>query len=353
MNSILVTGGCGFIGSHTSLLLLERGYTIFILDSCINSSRKSIDQIKLFLEKNDIDPKEKIYFFKGDIKNLTDIKEVFRKSFEIDKGIEAVIHFAGLKSVADSIIDPLHYWNNNVLGTIFLLEVMEEFNCKNIVFSSSATVYKKSKFNRPFVEGDICAPINPYGNTKLTIEWILNDVYKKNPEQWRIACLRYFNPVGAHESGLIGEDPLGKPNNIYPRITRVAIGKLPEIKIFGSDWPTHDGTGIRDYIHVIDLAEGHLLALEYLSNQKPQMLKINLGTGKGTSVLEFIKIFENTNKVKVPFSFHERRQGDNAFVVADNSLAKSLLNWKPKRNIEDICRDGWKWQLQNPNGYSE
>ena len=226
MKSILVTGGCGFIGSHTSLLLLESGYTIFILDSCINSSRKSIDQIKLFLEKNDIDPKEKIYFFKGDIKNLTDIKEVFRKSFEIDKGIEAVIHFAGLKSVADSIIDPLHYWNNNVLGTISLLEVMEEFNCKNIVFSSSATVYKKSRFNRPFVEGDICAPINPYGNTKLTIEWILNDVYKKNPEQWRIACLRYFNPVGAHESGLIGEDPLGKPNNIYPQITRVAIGAL-------------------------------------------------------------------------------------------------------------------------------
>ena len=351
MKSILVTGGCGFIGSHTSLLLLERGYTLFILDSCINSSRKSIDQIKLFLEKKDIDPKEKIYFFKGDIRNLTDIKEVFEKSFEIYKGIEAVIHFAGLKSVSDSIIDPLHYWNNNVLGTISLLEVMEQFNCKNIVFSSSATVYKKSTSNRPFVEDDICAPINPYGNTKLTIERIFNDVYNKNPEQWRIACLRYFNPVGAHESGLIGEDPLVKPNNLYPQITRVAIGKLEEIKIFGSDWPTNDGTGVRDYIHVMDLAEGHLSALNFLIKNKPQILTINLGTGRGTSVLELIKTFEKVNDVKIPHSFAKRRPGDNAFVVADNSLAKSILNWKPTRNIEEICINGWNWQKKNPKGF--
>ena len=228
---------------------------------------------------------------------------------------------------------------------------MEEFNCKNIVFSSSATVYKKSKFKRPFVEGDICAPINPYGNTKFTIECILNNVYKKNPEKWRIACLRYFNPVGAHESGLIGEDPLGKPNNIYPQITRVAIRELEEIKIFGSDWPTNDGTGVRDYIHVMDLAEGHLSALNFLIKNKPQILTINLGTGRGTSVLELIKTFEKVNDVKIRYSFAKRRPGDNAFVVADNSLAKSILNWKPTRNIEEICINGWNWQQKNPKGF--
>ena len=185
----------------------------------------------------------------------------------------------------------------------------------------------------------------------MTIEWILNDVYKKNPEQWRIACLRYFNPVGAHESGLIGEDPLGKPNNIYPQITQVAIGKLDKIKIFGSDWPTHDGTGIRDYIHVMDLAEGHFLALKYLLQKQPQIITLNLGTGEGTSVLELIKTFQRVNNVAVPFAFEDRREGDNAFVVADNSLVKSTLGWIPKRNIEDMCRDGWNWQLKNPNGY--
>ena len=351
MKAIFVTGGTGFIGSHTCLSLLEKGYEVFILDSFVNSSEKSIKNVALILKNKGIDTQKKIHLIKGDLKNSNDIEKVFQMSLKLKKEIKSVIHFAGLKSVFDSVMDPLTYWENNVVGTINLLKVMEKYECRTIVFSSSATVYK-AKSDKLLTEGDFCEPVNPYGFTKLTIELMLSDL-NKNTNQWRIASLRYFNPVGAHESGLIGEDPTGKPNNIYPQITRVAIGNLPEIKIFGSDWPTDDGTGIRDYIHVVDLAEGHLLALEYLSNQKPQMLIINLGTGKGTSVLEFIKIFENTNKVKVPFSFHERRQGDNAFVVADNSLAKSLLNWKPKRNIEDICRDGWKWQLQNPNGYSE
>ena len=227
---------------------------------------------------------------------------------------------------------------------------MEKYNCKNIVFSSSATVYR-SQSNKLLDENDICQPINPYGNNKLTIEGILKDIYKSEPYQWRIASLRYFNPVGAHASGLIGENPLGIPNNLYPLITQVAIGKIKEIKIFGSDWQTVDGTGVRDYIHVLDLAEGHLLTLDYIMKNDPQILTLNLGTAIGTSVLELINTFKKVNKVEVPFIFDERRKGDSAFVVADNSLAKSILNWMPRRNIEDMCRDGWNWQLKNPDGY--
>ncbi len=302
MKSIFVTGGAGFIGSHTCLLLLEKGFTLFILDSFVTSSKKSLEKVSLILKQKGIDTKEKIYLVKGDIKNLLDIEKVFIMSVELKRKIQSVIHFAGLKSVADSVKQPRIYWENNVNGTINLLKIMEKYNCKNIVFSSSATVYK-AKLNESLHENDICDPVNPYGNTKLTIEKILNDVYISQPSKWRIASLRYFNPVGAHESSLIGEDALGKPNNIYPRITQVAIGKLEEIKIFGSDWPTSDGTGIRDYIHVMDLAEGHLAALDYLVKQKPQILTLNLGTGKGTSVLELIRCFEKVNNVKIPFSF--------------------------------------------------
>jgi len=350
MKSIFVTGGAGFIGSHTCLLLLEKGFTLFVLDSFVTSSQKSLERVSLILRKKGIDTKEKIFLVKGDIKNIHDIERVFMMSIELNKKIESVIHFAGLKSVAESVEKPQDYWENNVNGTINLLKIMEKYNCKNIVFSSSATVYK-AKSDESLDENDICEPVNPYGNTKLTIEKILKDIFISQPSQWRIASLRYFNPVGAHESGLIGEDPLGKPNNIYPRITRVAIGKIKEIKIFGSDWPTVDGTGIRDYIHVMDLAEGHFAALDHLIKQKPQFLTLNLGTGKGTSVLELIRRFEKINNVKVPYSFDNRRLGDNAFVVADTSLAKSVLNWIPKRNIDDICRDGWNWQIKNPNGY--
>ena len=350
MKSILVTGGAGFIGSHTSLLLLEKGFVVFVLDSLVNSSEKSIEKVSLILQKKGLSTDGKIFLIKGNIKYQEDIERAFQISIKLNKKIKSVIHFAGLKSVFDSVNNPIEYWDNNVNGTINLLKVMEKYNCTNFVFSSSATVYK-THASKLLSENDVCQPVNPYGNTKLTIEKILNDLFISQPNKWRIASLRYFNPVGAHESGLIGEDPLNSPNNIYPRITRVAIGKIDEIKIFGSDWPTRDGTCIRDYIHVMDLAEGHILALDFLSKEKPQLLTLNLGTGKGTSVLEFIRKFEQVNKVKIPFSFDERRPGDNSFVVADNTLASSILNWLPKRSIDDICRDGWNWQLKNPNGY--
>ncbi len=350
MKSILVTGGTGFIGSHTCLVLLEKGYNIFILDSFINSSSQSIEKIILILNKINKDINRKIHLIKGDIKNQSDIENVFHISNKLNKKIEAVIHFAGLKSVSDSVLNPITYWENNVSGTINLCKVMEKYKCKNILFSSSATVYK-SESNKLLSEDNICEPYNPYGYTKFTVERILSDISNRELSEWRIVCLRYFNPVGAHKSGYIGENPLGKANNIYPQLTRVAIGKQSKIYIFGSDWPTYDGTGVRDYIHVMDLAEGHLSAMNYLLKEKPQFKAINLGTGIGTSVLEFIRTFEKVNNVEIPFSFRDRRKGDKAFLVADNSLAKSLLNWTPKRNIEDICRDGWNWQKNNPYGF--
>lgn len=352
MKSILVTGGAGFIGSHTCLTLLENGFEIFVFDSYINSSKKSLKNIIKILKKNNKDLESNLHLFKGDLKNVRNIEAIFQAALKKNKAIEAVIHFAGLKSVKESIVYPCSYWDNNVTGTINLLKIMEKYNCRNIVYSSSATVYKV-KSNKLLNEKDECEPVNPYGQTKLTIENFLKDIFNSASSEWRIACLRYFNPAGAHKSGLIGESPLGKPNNLYPQITKVALGKMSEIKIFGSNWPTPDGTGVRDYIHVSDLAEGHLLALNYLLNNKPQILTLNLGTGKGTSVLEFIRIFERINNVKVPFSFSKRRDGDNAIVVANNSLAKSILKWIPKRNIEDICKSGWNWQLKNPNGFNK
>ena len=347
MNSILVTGGAGFIGSHTCILLLKKGYSVFILDSFINSSEKSIKKILLTLESENIDIYKKIYLIKGDIKIKDDIKKVFQLSLNIKKKIIAVIHFAGLKSVFDSILEPLNYWENNLYGTINILAIMKKYKCKTIVFSSSAAIYK-TQSKKLLNENDVCDPINPYGNSKLTIENVLKDVFKSEPLEWRVASLRYFNPIGAHEFGLLGEDPIGKPNNIFPQITKVAMGKLNNIQIFGSDWPTPDGTGVRDYIHVMDLAEGHLSALDYLINNKSQILSLNLGTGVGTSVLELINTFQEVNNIRVPYKFVGRRDGDNAIVVADNSLAKSVLHWAPKRNLEDMCRDGWNWQLKNP-----
>ena len=351
MKTILVTGGAGFIGSHTCLLLLEKGFEIFVVDSFINSSPKSLNGILKILKKEGYDYEKNLHFFNIDLKNEKKIEDVFKLAFDRKKSIEAVIHFAGLKSVSESIHNPLSYWENNVVGTINLLKVMERFHCKTFVFSSSATVYKANS-EKLLKEDDICIPINPYGYTKLTIENILRDLYNSDSSHWRIASLRYFNPVGAHYSGLIGEDPSGKANNIYPQITKVAIGKLDEIKIFGSDWPTNDGTGVRDYIHVLDLAEGHLSALNFLMKKNSQIITVNLGTGKGTSVLELIKTFQKVNDVQIPYRFVSRRQGDNAIVVADNSLAKSILHWKPTRSIKQICMDGWNWQLKNPNGFS-
>lgn len=350
MENILVTGAAGFIGSHICLLLLEKGYNVLAFDSFINSSPKSLDSVIKILEIKNINARERINIIKGDLKRKSDINEIFSRNFKLGHPIKAVIHLAGLKSVFESTQDPLSYWENNTYGSINLLRAMKNYGCRTIVFSGSATVYK-AKSDKLLNEEDPCEPINPYGNTKLNIERILNDLHNSEPSKWRILSLRYFNPVGAHKSGLIGENPMGNPNNIYPRITQVAIGKISEIKIFGSDWPTPDGTGIRDYLHVMDLAEGHLSALNYLLEENPQILTLNLGTGKGTSVLELIKIFEMVNNVQIPFSFAERRRGDNAFVVADNSLAKKTLKWLPERNVEDICKDGWNWQQKNPNGY--
>lgn len=348
--AILITGGAGFIGSHTCLLLLEKGYEIFVLDSLENSSSKSLKNVLLILEKKNINFKERLYFVKGDLRKQSDIKKVFEMSLKYKKFIEGVIHFAGLKSINESNLNPLRYWEFNVLTTINLLKVMKDFDCKNLVFSSSATIYN-SESDQLISENRPLDPKNPYAKTKLTIEKILDDLYQCSPNEWRICSLRYFNPIGAHSSGLIGEDPKGRPNNLYPQITKVAIGSQKNIRIFGNDWPTKDGTGMRDYIHVMDLAEGHLLALEYLFRKDPQILKLNLGTGKGTTVFELIKKFENINKVKIPFVIVDRRKGDYGIVVSDNSLAKSLLNWTPKRDIEEMCRDGWKWQIKNPKGF--
>ncbi len=350
MNRILLTGGAGFIGSHICLLLLEKGFEVVVIDSFVNSSRNSLKRVLTIISKTKSENVNNLITIKGDLRNINDIKSAFEISKKENKPIMAVIHLAGLKSVRESCLKPLIYWENNLISSINLINVMDQFNCRNIVFSSSATVYK-NKFNSLLSEKDFCEPVNPYGQTKLAVDNLLKDLYQSSPSEWRIASLRYFNPVGSHFSGLIGEDPLGDPNNLFPQITRVASGKLEKIKIFGSDWPTPDGTGIRDYIHIMDLADGHFSVLNYLLNKKPQFLTLNLGTGKGTSVLQLIKIFERVNKVTIPLSFEDRRPGDNAFVVADNSLAKLILNWTPKRNLEKICEDGWKWQLKNPRGY--
>ncbi len=349
MNSILVTGGAGFIGSHTCLSLLKKGYTVYVLDSYINSSPVPLQRISIILEKENVKIDDKLTILKGDLRKESDIKKIFEIALKKNKPIEAVVHFAGLKAVGESNKKAIKYWDFNVLGTISLLKVMEDYDCWNIVFSSSATIYRPKK-NSLMDENHELGPSNPYGVTKFVIEKMLNDAFRSN-QKWRIINLRYFNPIGAHPSGLIGEDPLGIPNNLFPLIMQVAIGKINEIKIFGKDWPTKDGTGIRDYIHVMDLAEGHLKALEFLINEKPQICNINLGTGIGTSVLELIKTFEKINNVKIPYVFTGRRKGDNAFVVADNSLAQSNLNWIPKMNIEHMCRDGYLWQINNPNGY--
>ena len=347
--SILVTGGAGFIGSHTCIQLLNNHHQIYVLDSFINSSPIALKKIS-GLVRNDINIEENLHVFCGDVRKESDIKKVFEAALKQKKSIEAVVHFAGLKAVGESNVVPLKYWDFNVLGTISLLKIMQEFNCFTLVFSSSATIYR-SNTSKLIKENEELETLNPYGTTKFVIEKMLSDIYKSKTDKWKIANLRYFNPIGAHPSGLIGEDPLGKPNNLFPQITKVAVGNLEEIKIFGNDWPTYDGTGVRDYIHVMDLAEGHLLALELLIKENPQIISMNLGTGRGTSVLELISVFEKINGVEIPYSFTNRREGDNAFVVADNNLAKSILNWEPRMSIEDMCRDGYLWQIKNPKGY--
>ncbi|MBO8157762.1 MAG: UDP-glucose 4-epimerase GalE [Bacillaceae bacterium] len=335
--SILITGGLGYIGSHTSVEMLNSGYDIVIIDNLLNSKYKVNNRIKELTDRN-----FPLYIF--DLRDRKKLREVFKKH-----NIEAVIHFAGLKAVGESVQKPLEYYQNNILSTIVLCEVMGEYQVKNFVFSSSATVYGVPELV-PIKEDFSLQATNPYGRTKLMIEEILEDLYISDP-CWSIALLRYFNPIGAHPSGRIGEDPNGIPNNLMPYITQVAIGKLPELQVFGNDYPTKDGTGVRDYIHVVDLAKGHVKALEKILTSTG-LETYNLGTGKGYSVLELIATFEKVSGIKIPYVITERRSGDVAEVYADPSKAREQLNWEAEKGIEDMCADAWRWQSLNPNGYN-
>ncbi len=334
---ILVTGGAGYIGSHTCVALLEVGYQVVIYDNLSNSHEEVIHRIKKITGKN-------LTFVKGDIRDKDALKECLA-----NYPCDAVIHFAGLKAVGESVEQPLKYFDNNLVGSLRLLEAMQESNIKTIVFSSSATVYGNPVY-LPFDEKHPLAPTNPYGQTKLYIEEILKDIFK-SASDWQICILRYFNPVGAHESGLIGEDPQGVPNNLMPFIAQVAVGKRDTLNIWGRDYDTIDGTGVRDYIHVTDLAEGHIRALEYLKDSS-KLLVANLGTGKGSSVLQVLNAFEQAVKTTIPHAFKNRRPGDVAEAYANTFIANSLLKWKAKKDLNSMCRDHWHWQQKNPNGYN-
>ena len=334
--NILVTGGAGYIGSHTAVELLNEGYEVIIADNLCNSSSVVIDRIKEITGKQ-------VKFYDIDTRD----QEKLRKIFEENK-IDAVIHFAALKAVGESVQKPLDYYNNNLVNTITVLELMREFNVDKFVFSSSATVYGSPK-SCPIKEDFPISTTNPYGNTKLMIEDILRDICKVNKD-FNVAILRYFNPIGAHESGKIGEEPNGIPNNLMPYITKVAIGQLKELSVFGDDYDTPDGTGVRDYIHVVDLAVGHVRALEKL-NQNPGLVTYNLGTGRGYSVLDLVKAFEKASGVKIPYKIVGRRAGDIAMCYADPTKAERELGWVAKYDIDKMCRDSWNWQSKNPNGY--
>lgn len=333
---ILVTGGTGYIGSHTVIQLLEDNYEVVILDNLCNSKIESLRRVEKLANQS-------IEFYKVDLLDYDKVDEVFQK-----EKIDAVIHFAGLKAVGESVEIPLRYYHNNISGTINLCEIMAKHQVRKIVFSSSATVYG-DPHKVPITEDFPLSATNPYGRTKLMIEEILRDLYVAD-NQWDIAILRYFNPVGAHKSGEIGEDPNGIPNNLMPFISQVAVGKRDKLTIFGNDYPTDDGTGVRDYIHVIDLANGHLKALEKL-NQNPGCVTYNLGTGRGYSVIEMVKAFENASGKHVPYNIAERRSGDIAKCFADPKLASEELGWQAVRGIEEMCEDVWRWQSQNPNGF--
>ena len=346
---VLLTGGSGFIGSHIALLLLERGHDVLILDSFVNSSLNVINAIKKYLGNKSLNYSLKV--INGDIRDKKILDSVFADSAKELKPIQAVIHLAGLKSVSESFTNPLHYWHVNVCGTQNLLSTMNEYKCFSIVFSSSATVYGLTD-SVPIAEDHRISPINPYGTTKVAIENMLYDLYKSNKSSWKVCSLRYFNPVGAHSTGLIGEDPIGIPNNLFPYITQVAIGRRNLLNVYGDDWDTRDGSGVRDYIHIMDLSEGHIDAIDYLHSKKSCFEFINLGSGNGYSVFQIIRQFEKSTGIDIPFLIKSRRYGDVAKCYADISKAKKLLRWKPKRSLEQICLDGWNWQRKNPNGYN-
>ena len=346
---VLLTGGTGFIGSHIALLLLERGFDVLILDSFANSSPNVINRINTYLDKKDLIYKLEI--INGDIRDKKILDNIFLESIKRSKNIDIVIHLAGLKSVSESLNNPLHYWDVNVLGTLNLLLTMKEYECYSLVFSSSATIYGLSD-SVPMSEDHKISPINPYGETKVAIEKMFFDLYNSNTNLWKICSLRYFNPVGAHPSGLIGEEPIGIPNNLFPFLTQVAIGRQKLLNVFGDDWDTKDGSGIRDYIHIIDLAEGHLASIDYLNSKESCLEFINLGSGKGYSVFQIIRQFELSTGCHIPYMIERKRDGDVAQCFADISKAKKYLGWTPKRTLEQICLDGWNWQMKNPNGYN-
>jgi UDP-glucose 4-epimerase len=336
--TILVTGGAGYIGSHTCVELLNAGYQVVIIDNFCNSKPEVINRIQKITDKT-------ATLIQGDVRDKSLLRTVFKQH-----PIKTVIHFAGLKAVAESVANPLRYYDNNVLGSLALVEVMAEFNVKKLVFSSSATVYGFSD-TKPIPETAPLSPFNPYGHTKRMVEQILEDL-SVSDSAWNIALLRYFNPVGAHESGMIGEDPNGIPNNLMPYVSQVAAGKLKQLSIFGNDYPTADGTGVRDYIHVVDLALGHVAAVEVL-NKSCGLITVNLGAGHGYSVLELVHTFQEVTGKAIPYKIVERRAGDIAMYFADATLAKQKLAWQTQRDLADICRDTWRWQSQNPQGYSE
>lgn len=340
MHHIIVTGGAGYIGSHTCLELLNGGYRVTVIDNLSNASREGLRRVEELTGKS-------IEFFKADLMDADALDQVFKANTDADA--DAVIHFAGLKAVGESVARPLLYYQNNITGTLNLCQVMGKYGIKNIVFSSSATVYGDPASVPITEEFPLLSCTNPYGRTKAMIEDILRDIHTADPE-WNVALLRYFNPVGAHKSGRIGEDPNGIPNNLMPYISQVAVGKLEELSVFGDDYPTHDGTGVRDYIHVVDLAVGHLKALEKLAG-RPGVVTYNLGTGQGYSVLDMVKAFEKASGRKVPYKIAPRRAGDIAQCYADPTLAQKELGWQTEHGLQEMCEDSWHWQSMNPQGY--
>lgn len=337
MSTILVTGGAGFIGSHTCVELLDAGYDVVVIDNLCNSSKESLNRVEKITGKT-------VKFYEADIADTAVMGKIFEEN-----DIYAVIHFAGLKAVGESVQKPMEYYMNNISGTLEMCKVMREYAVKNIIFSSSATVYGDPAQIPITEECPKGQCTNPYGWTKSMLEQILTDIQKADNE-WNVILLRYFNPIGAHKSGLIGEDPNGIPNNLMPYITKVATGQLPRVNVFGNDYPTPDGTGVRDYIHVVDLADGHVKSVEKLS-ENPGVKVYNLGTGKGYSVLEVIENFSKAYGDDIPYVIAERRAGDIAECYADSSLAKKELGWEAKYGIKEMCEDSWNWQKNNPNGY--
>lgn len=336
---ILVTGGAGYIGSHTCVELTEEGYEVVIVDNLYNASEKAVERIKEITGKD-------VVFYRADIRDYNAMNDIFAKEKPY-----AVIHFAGMKAVGESVSKPMEYYENNIGGTLTLCKAMRENGCKNMIFSSSATVYGDPAFI-PITEEcpkGVCT--NPYGWTKHMLEQILTDIQTSDPE-WNVILLRYFNPIGAHKSGLIGEDPKGIPNNLLPYVAQVAIGKLECVRVFGNDYDTPDGTGVRDYIHVVDLAKGHVKAIRKLM-EKPGVKIYNLGTGKGYSVLDVIKAFEKACGKKIPYQIKERRPGDIATCYSDATLAKEELGWEAEYGMDEMCADSWRWQSKNPNGYAD